>query len=100
VTRKSASPTSRAPRFVQHPKRPAWGVGQILDEQHGVVRVHFSDGVIRSFRGDVLEPAEAPENPLPIAPSNDVAVEPAPKRPRKTTAKTAKPAKAAKAPPT
>jgi Protein of unknown function (DUF3553) len=82
MTRKTASAASRAPRFVQHPKRPAWGVGQILDEQHGVVRVAFADGVTRSFRGDVLEVAETPENPPPIPTVDDAAIA-APKRARK-----------------
>ncbi len=80
MTRKIASPP--AARYVQHPKRPEWGVGRILDVQDGAVRVSFADGVVRSFRGDVLAPAEAPPEGEVAAPVSVVAA-PAPKRARK-----------------
>ena len=43
------------PRFVRHVKRPAWGVGRIIDVFEGRIRVRFSDGEMREFRDDVLE---------------------------------------------
>ncbi len=48
------------PRYVLHPLRPAWGTGLVLDDQEGRVRVQFADGIVRSFRGDVLTPTAAP----------------------------------------
>ena len=78
MTRKSATPAAPAgPRFVGHPKRLEWGLGQIVGDQYGLVRVAFADGTTRSFRGDVLESAPAPEVTEGAMPSNDVAVAPA-----------------------
>ena len=45
----------QGPRFVRHVKRPAWGVGRIVDVFQGRIRVRFSDGEMREFRDDVLE---------------------------------------------
>jgi hypothetical protein len=66
MSRKTLAPP--APRFVRHPKRPEWGVGQITNDQYGLVRVCFLDGTVRAFRGDVLEQVPSPEPALtPVA---------------------------------
>lgn len=48
--------------WVRHPKRPEWGVGQVLDMHQGVVRVHFEPDVERRFREEVLELASPGSN--------------------------------------
>jgi hypothetical protein len=58
------TPASAQPRFVQHLKRPEWGVGRVIDVYEGRQRVRFADGTLREFREDVLAPvneADAPE---------------------------------------
>lgn len=77
-------------RYVSHPRRPEWGVGQVLDDQNGLVRVAFTDGVVRSFRGDVLAVAATPEGAVALTPN---AAEPAPAKPRRAaTRRVRKPA--------
>jgi hypothetical protein len=86
--RKSAPPR---PRFVQHAKRPAWGVGRVTDVYAGLMRVVFADGVTREFREDVLvvvPDAEVPPELLAQAPAPPAAAATAARaRPRKARAK-------------
>lgn len=85
MARVSAAP---AVRYVSHPKRPEWGVGRVIEDQNELVRVAFADGVVRSFRGDVLVAAPPPEGAAPIEPASaspppEKARRAAPKRARK-----------------
>ena len=54
---KSSTPSapSSSVRYVRHSKRPDWGIGRVVHEFVGLLRVRFSDGVSREFRDNVLE---------------------------------------------
>lgn len=57
---KASAPSapSKTVRYVRHSKRPDWGIGRVVDEFVGLLRVRFSDGVSREFRDSVLEPVD------------------------------------------
>ncbi len=54
-------PAAAKVRYVRHSKRPDWGIGRVVDEFVGLVRVRFSDGVSREFRDSVLETVDVTE---------------------------------------
>ena len=62
------------PRFFRHSKRPEWGIGRATDYYGGMLRVRFSDGQVRSFRGNLLE--EVAQAEVPPALLEEAPVEP------------------------
>ena len=88
ASRSAAAPAQ--PRFVQHAKRPEWGIGRVIDVYQGLQRVRFADGATREFREDVLERVDASAAPAELLALTDAPPPPPARAPRKPRA--AKPA--------